>query len=149
MKVPSFLGTVVAVCLPGLVALVPPLQQDPRGIAALRAALPGTHAVEIRHREGARFLQASHLPVVEHVRTTVDHALALQRPTAGACQRAREALGQHYGARVTEEAMPPHYIWWWNGEEWVIICLSGSTFAVSFGRNGTVEVTVRDWVVQP
>ena len=149
MKVPTILGTVLAFCLPGLAALHPTVQQAPRGTTPAQSSLLGTHDVEIRHREGARFPQATHLPVVEDVRSTLERALALRGPAAGACTRAREALQQRYGARVTEEALAPGYVWWWNGEQWVIVCLSGSTLAVDFGRNGTVEVTARDWIVQP
>lgn len=147
MKTIRSLGPVVAFCLPGFVAVVPALQRtapDP-----LPAPPPPTHSVEIRHREGARYLLSASLPVVTDVRATVEGALALAAP-GDAVASTRSALEQRYGARVSEEAALPGYTWWFNGERWILICVPlDSTFAVDFGPRGTVEVKTRDWTVIP
>jgi len=147
VKTPHLLGAVVAFCLPGLVAVAPALQRtapDP-----LRAPPPATRSVEIRHREGANYLLSTTLPVVADVHATVDRALAAVLPGDDLLRSMRAALEQRYGARVVEEASAPGYIWWWNGEIWVLICTASSNLAIDFGVRGTVEVRIRDWAVLP
>jgi hypothetical protein len=131
----------VAFCLPGFAASLPSLQARAPELRQSRPAPSGF--VSIEHREVSRFVQSTATPAVQEVRAVVDHALV---SAAGLepSRVARVQLMRHYGGRVTETAAPAHYIWWWNGEKWVILCLAGSRFEVDFGPHGTVVVDVED-----
>lgn len=150
MNIPSLLGSVLALCLPGLVALAPVAQQRPGGVTpGGPSALPAPESLEVRHREGASYYAATQMPGVLDVRATIERATLLVGPGGDLATRTRAALEGRYGARVSEESAPPHYTWVWNGERWVIVCFSSTTFAVDLGRHGTVEVEVKNRVVLP
>ena len=145
MYSPRFVGQALALCLPGLLAVVPVVQSGARRLS--RADLEPAGSVSIWHREAGGYRQSADAPLVLRVRSTVERAMALQGPGLDTFRRAHAALSERYGARLTvSSALPPHYEWRWNPilERWEIVCITSHTMEIDFGRGGTVVVETHD-----
>jgi hypothetical protein len=140
VKSPQFLGQVLALCLPGLIAVVPAVQARSPQLQPTRPVPSGS--VSIRHREVGQYRQSVDTSMVMQVRWSVDRALALQGPELTTFQRVKTVLSQRYGTRMLASSAAPGYAWMWNPvlEKWVLVCLSTSTIEIDFGRRGTVVI---------
>lgn len=142
---PRFVGQTLALCLPGLLAVIPVVQSGARRLTRPSPA-PG-YSVSIWHREAGGIRQSADAFVVLQVRSVVDRVLALQGPRLDAFKRAHLALSERYGARLAvNSALPPHYQWRWNPitEQWELVCLTSHSMEVDFGPRGTVVVETHD-----
>ena len=147
MYSPRFVGQTLALCLPGLLALVPVVQSGARRLSLSRAGPEPARSVSIWHREAGGYRQSTDAPLVLQVRSLVERAMALQGPRLDTFRRAHAALSERYGARLTvSSALPPHYEWRWNPilEEWEIVCVTSHAMEIDFGRGGTVVVETHD-----
>lgn len=143
MNSPRFVGQMLALCLPGLIALAPVVQsRTPQS----GPRLVPTGSVSIWHREAGQYRQSLETPMVQQVQYLLDRVRTLEGPGLDTHQRARAVLSEHYGDRMAVTSAPmTHYVRVWDPQlGWVIVCISISTLEIDFGRRGTVVVETTD-----
>ena len=82
-------------------------------------------------------------PLLTEVRHVLRPALTAQG-NASLLPRVRQTLGERYGSQLSESTSAVTYVWVWNGDHWVLVCLGVSTFEIDFGVRGVVQVDVED-----
>ena len=145
MNAPRFVGQMLALCIPGLIAFVPYVQA--RAPRSERTRPVPTGSVSVWHREVGQYRQSADTLMVLQVRALVERALSLSGPGLDTHRRAQVALSARYGERMlVSSAAVAKYVWVWDPvlERWVIVCLSASTLEIDFGRRGTVLVETRE-----
>ena len=105
-----------------------------------------TNEVVIRPGENGCIVQSVEGPEITEVRQVVLPQLGLDETSATTTANVRMALLERYGSRVTESAIPMHYVWMWDPRlhRWIIVCLSSSEFTIDFGAHGSVVVESQD-----
>jgi hypothetical protein len=141
MKAPM-LGHALALCLSGILAIVPSTSA-PGAQSRPPRALP-IGSVQVGHLEAGRFRLAADTPMVSEVRRFLERALQISGPRVDLHRLARTALSERYGSRLSEAAAPPHYVWMWVVDHWELVCLGVYTLEIDFGRRGSVAVEITE-----
>jgi hypothetical protein len=104
-----------------------------------------THRIKVWGEYEDDFQEAN-FGCIQHVREQLDPVLRQRSNRAALIANVRQALWACFGNGVVETQTLLGYVWFWNGERWLMLCLSVSSFEIDFGIRGGVYVEVEEGV---